>query len=161
MGLSTITSPALILYPLLSLQPSIVKNPMTSIEIPVEKLSIQYSRAGGPGGQHVNKVETKVEIRFVLEEADWIPQPVKERLATLVKVSKAGEVIISSSKSRSRQKNMEDCLGKLSSLLTQAGQVPKKRRATKPSRSAQNRRVETKKKRGQRKQERNWKADDH
>lgn len=132
---------------------------MNASDIPVDQLSIQYSRAGGPGGQHVNKVETKVEIRFVLGEADWLDDKVKERLRSLTKVTKADEVLVSSGKFRSRQRNLDDCLEKLAALLTQAGQVPKARKATRPSRRSQARRMDEKRKQGEKKKSRQWKPD--
>lgn len=72
------------------------------IEVPLEKIEIKACRSSGPGGQNVNKVNTKVEIRFNVREADWIPDEVKQRLVQYypTKISKDGDLIVTSQEDR-------------------------------------------------------------
>ena len=74
------------------------------ISIPRERLKIQFAHSSGAGGQNVNKVSTKVDMRFVLAEADWIPEEVKHRLVLLRsnQVNTAGEFVVVSQKTRSQ-----------------------------------------------------------
>ncbi|XP_026133119.1 large ribosomal subunit protein mL62 [Carassius auratus] len=92
--------------------------------IPVDKLKITYSRSSGPGGQHVNKVSTKAEVRFHVQTAEWIPEEVRQEilLKNKTRVNKAGELIVTSEISRSQQRNLEDCLQKISEMITEASQ---------------------------------------
>ncbi|XP_073722737.1 large ribosomal subunit protein mL62 [Misgurnus anguillicaudatus] len=94
--------------------------------IPVDKLKITYSRSSGPGGQHVNKVSTKAEVRFHVQTAQWIPEEVRREilLKNATCVNKAGELIVTSEISRSQQRNLEDCLQKISEIITEASQRP-------------------------------------
>lgn len=73
------------------------------IHVPLDKLNFQFARSSGPGGQNVNKLNTKAEIRFHLDSADWIPAEVKARLraAQASRISKDGELIIASQEHRS------------------------------------------------------------
>lgn len=90
-------------------------------EIPLEKIEKSFSRSSGPGGQNVNKVNTKAEIRFNLHEADWIPLELKQRFQQLFpnRINKEGEVIITSEKTRYQHTNLE--VAQTQSLLTGAG----------------------------------------
>ncbi|XP_048027371.1 peptidyl-tRNA hydrolase ICT1, mitochondrial [Megalobrama amblycephala] len=92
--------------------------------IPVDKLKITYSRSSGPGGQHVNKVSTKAEVRFHVQTAEWIPEEVRREilLKNKTRVNKAGELIVTSEMSRSQQRNLEDCLQKISEMIAAASQ---------------------------------------
>ena len=120
------------------------------MDIPVERLTITSSHSGGPGGQNVNKVATKVEIRFVLEEADWIPPRVRERLRTLQRrrINQNGELVVVSSRYRRRHQNLQDCLAKLETCLEAASRRQKRRVPTRPTRSSKERRLDEKRRRG-------------
>ena len=119
------------------------------MHIPVDRLTISSVRSGGPGGQNVNKVATKVEVRFLLDDADWIPLAVRERLRRLEarRISQEGELVIVSSRYRSRGRNLEDCLEKLDACLKRAAKRPKRRIPTKPTRASRARRLESKRRR--------------
>ncbi|XP_061713198.1 large ribosomal subunit protein mL62 [Cydia pomonella] len=115
------------LYPNSSLKlstPSFNADPKEKFSgfIPMEKLDITYSASSGPGGQNVNKVHTKVDLRFKLSEADWLHPEVKEKMLELhgKKLSKEGYLIIRSDATRSQQLNLADCLQKLRTLLRDA-----------------------------------------
>ncbi|NWR78869.1 ICT1 hydrolase, partial [Centropus unirufus] len=91
------------------------------------RLSVSYSRSSGPGGQHVNKVNTKAEVRFHLATADWIPEAVREKMALMNKnkINRAGELIVSSDQSRYQMRNLAICLEKIRALVTEATEKPK------------------------------------
>ncbi|KAG6458336.1 peptidyl-tRNA hydrolase ICT1, mitochondrial [Manduca sexta] len=90
--------------------------------IPLDKLDISYSASSGPGGQNVNKVHTKVDLRFKVSEADWLHPEVKEKMMELYgnKLSKEGYLIIRSDTTRSQQLNLADCMQKLRALIRDA-----------------------------------------
>jgi ribosome-associated protein len=128
------------------------------MEIPRDRLEIRFSRSGGPGGQNVNKVETKVEVRFRLAGADWIPSRVRVRLEELYprRITADGEFVIASSRYRSQAQNVADCFAKLRACLHKASEVPRLRVPTRPTRSSSARRLDSKRRRSARKQERRW-----
>ncbi|KAH8293057.1 hypothetical protein KR044_000073 [Drosophila immigrans] len=87
--------------------------------IPMDKLEISYSRSSGPGGQHVNTVNTKVDLRFKLAEAQWIPEKTREKLLQVLanKLNKEGYYFIKSDLTRSQQMNLADALEKLRAVI--------------------------------------------
>ena len=128
--------------------------------IPARELSVGYARSGGPGGQNVNKVETKVELRWrpatseALGEADraWVAKRLASRL------TKDGELIVTSSRTRERGRNLEDARDRLAAIVRTALERPKPRRKTRPTRAARERRLGEKKARGATKKDRGWRA---
>ncbi|XP_035522217.1 peptidyl-tRNA hydrolase ICT1, mitochondrial [Morone saxatilis] len=96
------------------------------VHIPVERLTVSYSRSGGPGGQHVNKVSTKTEVRFHVQTADWIPKDVRRKIFEKNKnrINKAGELLVTSELSRSQQRNLSDCIQKISAIIAEASEKP-------------------------------------
>ncbi|KAL0073408.1 hypothetical protein F4703DRAFT_1897707 [Phycomyces blakesleeanus] len=94
---------------------------LSKATIPPKQLQLSFSRSSGPGGQNVNKVSTKVTLRLALQSADWIPAYAKDKLAS----TKTGDLIITSDRTRSQAKNVEDCYDKLLSQLRLAVAVPK------------------------------------
>lgn len=115
------------------------------------EITESFHRASGPGGQHVNKVSTAVELRFEAARSPSLPVHVKARLRTLAgrKWTKDGAVIITAEKHRSQALNRELALEKLVDLVQSATVRPKRRIKTKPSRASQRRRMDAKTQRGQ------------
>ncbi|KAK9499232.1 hypothetical protein O3M35_002308 [Rhynocoris fuscipes] len=92
--------------------------------IPIEKLDITYSRSSGPGGQNVNKVETKVDIRFHVESADWLNEDIKKKLILRHKnrINKDGFLIVKSDKTRSQLYNQADAITVLREMIRKAAE---------------------------------------
>ncbi|XP_040291622.1 peptidyl-tRNA hydrolase ICT1, mitochondrial isoform X1 [Bufo bufo] len=114
------------LYPGFVARTSEVKSP-DLIDIPVDRLTISYSKSSGPGGQNVNKVNTKAEVRFHLSSADWIPEDVRQKISVQNKnrINREGELIVASQVSRHQMRNLADCLDKIRTMISEANQKPK------------------------------------
>jgi ribosome-associated protein len=125
--------------------------------IPKHEIEIRTSRSSGPGGQHVNKTETKVELRFHLENATWLTENIKIRFKFLYpnRINKEGEVIVTCDSHRSQLRNQDEAFKTLEKLLIQASIIPKKRIKTKATRSSQKKRVDQKKRHSETKKTRN------
>ncbi|KAM9281679.1 large ribosomal subunit protein mL62 [Morus bassanus] len=98
-----------------------------ALDIPLARLTVSYSRSSGPGGQHVNKVNTKAEVRFHLASADWIPEAVRQNMASMHrnKINRAGELIVNSEESRYQMRNLAICLEKIRTMVAEATEKPK------------------------------------
>ncbi|HVT35275.1 MAG TPA: alternative ribosome rescue aminoacyl-tRNA hydrolase ArfB [Nevskiaceae bacterium] len=117
----------------------------STLAIDETEIGLSAMRSGGPGGQHVNKTESAVQLRFDVR-ASSLPEPVKQRLlaARDQRISADGVVIIKAQQARSQAQNRADALERLRQLIECASHVPRVRRATRPSRSSQRKRVDRK-----------------
>lgn len=122
------------------------------ISIPDKEIEISAIRSQGAGGQNVNKVSTAIHLRFNIP-ASSLPTLYKQRLLKYQdhRISNDGIVVIKSQRFRSQDKNREDALDRLKELIKRAMFMPKKRKATKPTRSSQRKRVDSKVKHGRQK----------
>ena len=119
-------------------------------EIPDGEVEITAVRAQGAGGQNVNTVSSAIHLRFDVK-ASSLPQAIKERLLRLSdqRLTREGVVVIKAQQHRSQEMNREEALRRLHELVASVAVLPKKRRPTKPTRSSQRKRVDSKVKRGQ------------
>ena len=118
------------------------------ITLPGSDLEWTAVRGSGPGGQNVNKVSSKIELSFDFESTVALPDIAKTRLRTLAKNSldAEGRILVKSEKTRDQLKNLNDARAKLREMILKSLVEPKKRKPTKPTRSAKKKRVEGKKK---------------
>lgn len=120
------------------------------------ELTFSFVRASGPGGQNVNKVSSAVELRFDVARSPSLPDALKERLKKLAgrRLADDGVLLIDAHRFRTQGLNRKDAVGRLVALLQAAAIEPKTRKATRPSRAAREKRLQTKRKASQIKQTR-------
>jgi ribosome-associated protein len=131
---------------------------ITSIlEIPLAELRFKFNRSSGPGGQNVNKLNTRAELQYNFAQSAVLSALQRQRIAKKLsaRLNSEGLLIVNSERFRTQGRNREDCLDKLSALLAEAIKPPPpKRRKTTPGRAARARRLDGKKRRSERKKSR-------
>jgi ribosome-associated protein len=126
------------------------------LSIPLAEFDLHYARSSGPGGQNVNKVNSKVVLYWSIAESPSVPEPVRQRfLARFAhRLTTAGILVLGSDKFRDQKRNVDDCLEKLAAMLAEALTPPKPRKKTKPHRGAKEKRLRGKREQAEKKQRR-------
>jgi ribosome-associated protein len=123
------------------------------LSIPESELRFLASRAGGPGGQHVNKVSSRVTLRFDLWASPSLDEAQKRRIAQRLatRITKEGVLTLHARRHRSQAMNREELVGRFAELLREALRPRRARRKTRPSRAVKKRRLDEKRRRGEQK----------
>ena len=121
---------------------------MSALKLPMEEFTFSYSKSSGPGGQKVNKTNSKVTLRWNIKESESLRVSVKERFLEKYKTLEDGTVVITSQRFRSQERNFADCLEKLRTMIESVKIAPKKRKATKPTKGSVEKRLKKKKGKG-------------
>lgn len=126
----------------------------TRLRIPLAEFEFSFVRSSGPGGQNVNKVNSKAVLRWRALASPSLPEDVRARLAARYasRLTGDGELLITSQRFRDQARNANDCLDKVRELLATVLVAPKKRRPTRPSRAAKQRRLDSKRVTGRKKE---------
>ena len=121
-----------------------------SVRVPAGALTMRAVRASGPGGQNVNKVASKVDLRVDLDAIEGLTDPARDRLRALAgrRLDADGRFQITSQVTRDQSRNLEDAREKVRALVAAAMREPKRRRPSRPTAAARERRIESKKHRG-------------
>lgn len=137
-------------------------------QITEEQVTVSFARSGGPGGQNVNKVNTKVDMRFNVMAATWLPERIRLKILEKEKnrINSEGELVVSSTRTRTQRGNLEDALQKIQTIIDAAAYVPpppseeKKKRINKLAKAENERRLKGKKelssKKGDRRNKGSW-----
>lgn len=116
------------------------------ITIPASELRFSFVRSSGPGGQNVNKVNSKAQLRWSVFRSTALSEEVRSRIVARLqsRITERGELVLSSQRYRDQAKNVGDCLEKLRELVAAAAVPPKRRKKTRPPRSANESRLRDK-----------------
>lgn len=126
------------------------------ISIPFTEFDFTFARSGGPGGQNVNKVNSKVTLRWNITSSPSLPSDVLARFCSKYhrRMTKDGDLVMHSQRYRDQGRNVADCLEKLRELLLEVAVAPRRRKPTRPTKGSVQRRLTAKKQRSDRKQNR-------
>jgi len=119
--------------------------------IPLAEVGFTFARSSGPGGQNVNKVNSKATLHWPVVATASLTEDVRSRFVAAFggQINKQGELVMHSQRFRDQERNIEDCLDKLRAMLLRVAQPPKPRKKTRPSRAAKQRRLNDKKARSE------------
>jgi ribosome-associated protein len=132
------------------------------LAVPLKEFRFTFSRSGGPGGQNVNKVNSKVTLHWPAAQSPSLPEEVRTRLLeqSARRINADGELVVVSQRFRDQGRNVADCLAKLREMIAAAARRPTPRKPTKPSRGAKERRLQEKRIQSQAKRRRQSKRFD-
>lgn len=121
----------------------------SDITIKDSEILEEFTRASGPGGQHVNRAATAVQLRFDVANSPSLPDAVRKRLTDLAgnRMTESGVLVIKARRFRSQERNRQDAMNRLIGLIRSAAEEPKKRRQSKPTAGSRRRRLENKRRR--------------
>ena len=127
-----------------------------NVQIPLTEVEFTFARSGGPGGQNVNKVNSKAILRWRVTESSSLPEDLRARLLRTFsrRITTEGDLILTSQKYRDQSSNVNDCLEKLRQMVEQVAIPPKVRRPTKTTTAAKRKRLESKSQHSAKKQSR-------
>ena len=128
------------------------------IRISESEFTFSYARSSGPGGQNINKVNSKATLRWQPAASAGLPPDVRERFLAryAVRLTGDGDLLISSQRFRDQGRNVQDCLEKLTAMVAAVAQPPKRRKKTRPTKGSVKRRLEQKRRTGDKKSDRGW-----
>ena len=134
---------------------------MAAPPLPLRELRFSFARSSGPGGQNVNKVESKAVLRWDVGESRAVPAAMRARFRSRFehRLTDEGVLVLSSQRHRERERNVADCLAKLGAMLAEVAKPAKPRRPTRPGRAARERRLAEKRRASRRKAERRVQPD--
>ena len=134
----------------------------SQLRIPIAEFEISFVRSSGPGGQNVNKVNSKAVLRWGVRHSSALPEAVRQRFLQkyAARLTNEGELLITSQRYRDAPRNSQDCLEKLRAMLLSVANPPKRRRATRPTRGSVERRLKAKRNQSAAKQGRRMRGDD-
>ena len=126
------------------------------VRVPESEFEFSYARSSGPGGQNVNKVNSKATLRWPMTHSPSLPADVRQRFLARFgsRLTTEGELLITSQRYRDQPRNTADCLAKLQAMLAAVATPPTPRRKTKPTRASGERRMKAKRVTGEKKQNR-------
>ena len=132
------------------------------IVIPASELRFSFVRSSGPGGQNVNKVNSKAQLRWSVTGSQSLPEDVRSRVLSRFsrRINDRGEIVLTSQRYRDQARNVGDCLTKLREMLALAAAPPKRRKKTRPPRSASETRLRDKRAKAEKKRGRGRPAED-
>lgn len=124
-----------------------------TLAVPLEEFELTFVRASGPGGQHVNKTSSAVQLRFDVDGSKSLDDKLRRRLKDIAgnRLTNAGEIVLTAQRFRSREQNRRDAFDRIEKLLLRASRVRKRRRKTQVPRAARERRLDDKRKRAEKK----------
>jgi ribosome-associated protein len=134
----------------------------SSIRIPAAEFEITFARSSGPGGQNVNKVNSKAVLRWSVRNSSALPEAVRQRFLQkyAARLTNDGDILLTSQRYRDAPRNSQDCLDKLRVMLLAVAIPPKRRRATRPTKGSVQRRLNAKRKQSASKQSRRTRGDE-
>jgi ribosome-associated protein len=131
------------------------------IRIPRSEFEFAYARSSGPGGQNVNKVNSKVQLRWAVARSPSLPADVRARFLARYasRLVGEGELLVASQRHRDQLQNVEDCVERIRELVAAVATPPKPRRPTKPTKGSKQRRMNAKKQHSERKAGRQFRGE--